>query len=399
MSQSKSVYQASIGLLVVLVALSGYGSSRVYTLLSEKKNESDSLAKKASFTTSSYRLATPPSRVADRSEYPQYRRSLLGHYQIVDLSDSRHVIVSEPIGNKQKLKFYHGHIDSDSKLEHLEPLPDPEPGYFYVLTSEGKPSSKRLPMMGIRRRLSSAIPFVNPHSFGGQVGGFRQIHTVLNDGTTIRLGYSSQPEAGSRFKIDRYRDDEKVETLYSTEKDLTLLHVESGGAVWFQEGVANTKGPRVRLGRVFQGKVQTFDLPKQVQFAMNIAVSENIVAVSGATTQKAEPNRAYALNFVKDSEWTELPLDSTYNFSVARAVSSDGWIFGSQEKIREGSVRPVAWKDGAIIHLNEIEAWPKTGTSTYIVGSNKHGDLYLRCILDSSTGMSEYYLLVRSDQK
>jgi hypothetical protein len=396
LSQSESTYRASIGLLVVLISLSAFGSKRVYELLADKKKASTTQTAKSSLLEPvKYRAAIPPSRVASKAEYPKFRRSMLGNYHVVDLSDSRHVIVSRPNESAKKVDFFYGHIDEATHLEHLEPLPDPVPGFYYMLSVDGRPVQQEIPITTIRRRNVSAVPFVNPFSFGGQYGSFRPIHTVLADGSRIKLQHTTIPNEGANFSIARESSDGKSRSLYKSKLDLVLFFVEGDGTVWFQEGLATRKSGDVMIGRIAEGKVEKFALPESVQFGLNITVSGTKVALSGATSRKGEPNRAYYRDISTSEGWNELPLDFGFDFSVARATSEDGWVFGSQENIREGVTQPVAWKDGALIHLNDIPAWPQTGNSTYIVTSNRRGDLYLRSVLDSSTGQSEYYLLIR----
>lgn len=396
MSQSESTYRASIGLLAVLIGLSAFGSSKVYGLLSEKRQaDATKVSKPSGFEPIRYRDPIKPRRVVDKSEYPKFKRSLLGNYQVVDLSDSRHVIVSKPNPAEKKTEFFYGHIDEATKLEHLTRLRDPQPGCYYLLSVDGKPVEQRLPIVSIRRRNMSAVPFVNPFSFGGQYGAFRPIHTMLADGSTIRLKHQVLPESGSTFNIVRESAEGDEQVLYETNTDLVLFFVEGNGNVWFQEGLVGNKNGTVKLGRISKGKVDTFSLPEGIQYALYISVAGDHLALSGATSRKGEPNRAFFRNLSTSKDWEELPLEEGFNFSVARATSNDGWVYGTQDKIREGVSRPVAWKDGGIVHLNNLPAWPQSGNSTYIVTSNSRGDLYLRCILDSSTGQSEYYLLIR----
>lgn len=322
-----------------------------------------------------YRATLPPSGAASI----QLTRSKYNSMPLVDMNDrGDYLFLAASPSSPAPRQYIHIFNGKSVKSEVVAA------STRWMLTSSGKIIS--------RTATGRVSPFLT-----GRLGGtqnfwpyneLRFMSRFDEDGSSFGIQFIMRNRTHS-FAFERFGTDAKNEILYQSARELQYIERSDNNTFWVREAT-DAKSINANLVRLSQGKSETVTLPQGYSAVERMAQTGEKVAGTFGNITSDQPIRS----FVKvGNDWKELPIPPGYVFSYVQKIFTNGLILGFVTDASRDVARPVVWDGDKVAELEKLPSWPKNGTYSVITNATRRGDIYVRTVLNTSSGASESYLM------
>ena len=286
--------------------------------------------------------------------------------------------------------------------------PDDGKSYFYV--SKGTTKEILSTDSGLRPQLMPdghvEMTQVNSStSFNYPFDQYRNDSGFFKDGSVLIVDAANMPgEKRAVYTLYRkwYRAEPKQtkfghkifelrsEVIFRAPNRISFLEKSDTGTVWVQDHQGTENHGTDQLIRIDGGVHVKVPLPQGYENVQRIAQTGDIVVGTFGITKGAKPFR----NFEKvGKNWKELPIPEGFVMSFVQKVFYDGTILGFVTNSDATKMVNILWKGDKVAILNNRPEWPKQGTLSLSILSNRQGLLYVEDRSTPGTAAFGYYLL------
>ena len=226
-------------------------------------------------------------------------------------------------------------------------------------------------------------------NYGWGYNEYRFFKRFTDDGSLIFIESKIRKKILTTTLV-KQKQGEPAKVFFTSHFQMGINEIDDSGSIWVREMADSRLRNHDRLLKFSGGQMTDVPFPPGYTTVERVAAYGSTVTATFGTVANNEPVRAFMQT---PKGWKELPLPAGGTFAFVQKVFDNGLVLGFVTDENRDNMTQVVWKGDSVALLNKQPGWPRVGQLSFVNRANRKGDIYVRSVLNTESGISENYLL------